>query len=66
MEDHQRKAWRSGEQVMTVTQFATVHASNHYFSLAAKGLFLSGFHGKQPESRPMACDRSIPLATDFR
>jgi hypothetical protein len=26
MEDHQRKAWRSGEQVMTVTQFATVHA----------------------------------------
>jgi hypothetical protein len=66
MGDHQRKAWRSGEQKTTVTQTATVHDRNHYFSFVAKGLFLSGFHGEQPDSRPMACDRSIPLATDFR
>ncbi|OPK07924.1 hypothetical protein BZ163_23995 [Pseudomonas sp. VI4.1] len=67
MEGYQRKAWRSGEQKTTVTQTATVHDRNHYFSFAAKGLFLSGFNGKQPESiKPMACDQSIPLATDFR
>jgi hypothetical protein len=67
MEGYQHKAWRTGERTATVTQTATVHVRNCYFSFADKGLFLAGFHGKQPERiEPMACDRSIPLATNFR